>query len=84
MSPITHPGVNPTLVAHVAAAMQRILTEVANEAALSSGWLRRQRCFTGASFVQTWVFASLDQPSVTTEALARMSGTVGRRLVDQA
>jgi hypothetical protein len=57
--------------------MQRILTEVANEAAISSGWLQRERTLTGASFVQTWVFACMDQPAVTTEALARMSGTVG-------
>jgi hypothetical protein len=67
----------PHVVEQVATAMQRILTEVANEAAISSGWLRRQRSFTGASFVQTWVFACMDQPAVTTEALARMSGTVG-------
>jgi hypothetical protein len=67
----------PHLDEQVATAMQRVLTEVANEAAISSGWLQRQREFTGASFVQTWVFACMDQPAVTTEALARMSGTVG-------
>jgi hypothetical protein len=61
----------------VATAMHRILPEVANEAAISSGWLQRERALTGASFVQTWVFACMDQPAVTTEALARMSGTVG-------
>jgi hypothetical protein len=67
----------PHLDEQVASAMQRILTEVANDAAISSGWLQRQRELTGASFVQTWVFACMDQPAVTTEALARMSGTVG-------
>jgi hypothetical protein len=76
MTTITQP-MSPHLDEQVATAMQRILTEVANEAAISSGWLQRQREFTGASFVQTWVFACMDQPAVTTEALARMSGTVG-------
>jgi len=68
---------NAQVIEQVATAMQRVLTTAANEAALSSGWLRRQRRLTGASFVQAWVFASMDQPAVTTEALARMSGTVG-------
>jgi len=67
----------PYLDEQVATAMQRILTEVADDAAISSGWLQRERTLTGASFVQTWVFACMDQPAVTTEALARMSGTVG-------
>jgi hypothetical protein len=74
----------PAVIERVAHAMQRVLTEVAEEAAISSGWLRRQRRLTGASFVQTWVFASMDQPAVTTEALARMSGTVGTSVTGPA
>src|SRR3972149_1602681 len=46
-------------VAQVAAAMQRVLTQVAERAGVESGMIRRRRKLSGASFIQALVFGWL-------------------------
>jgi hypothetical protein len=76
MSTIPHCTTSAECSPSVEQALESVLTSVANEAALVSGWQQRQRRLTGASFVQSLVWASLADARVTTEAWARMTGTV--------
>lgn len=64
-------------IPYVAAAMQTVLTTVANAAASSTGFIQRQRQLTGASFVQALVFGFLAKPSLSLEQLAQTAVAVG-------
>jgi hypothetical protein len=57
--------------------LQTVLTNVANAAARTSGFIRRQRQVTGAGFVQALVFGFLANPQATLEQLAQSAATVG-------
>ncbi len=54
-----------TTVAHVARALQTVLTTTADATGRSSGFIQRQRTLTGASFVQGLVAGWLAHPTAT-------------------
>ena len=57
-------------IPYVCDAMQIILTTVANTAARTTGFIRRQRQLTGAGFVQALVFGFLAKPTMSLDQLA--------------
>jgi hypothetical protein len=64
--------------------LQHVLTDVAREAARSSGFIRRQRAFDGAQFVQTLVFGWLHKPQATLEELVDVAKDLGVSISPQA
>jgi hypothetical protein len=64
----------------VAAAMEHVLTEVADAAAAEVGFVRRRRVLTGALFVQALVLGFLGRPAATlhqlTQALAARGAAI--------
>ncbi len=70
-------------IPHVCLALQTALTTVANTAARTSGFIRRQRQVTGAGFVQALVFGFLANPQATLEQLAQSAANVGMPLSPQ-
>ncbi len=64
-------------IPQVCLALQTVLTTVANTAARTSGFIRRQRQVTGAGFVQALVFGFLANPQATLEQLAQSAANVG-------
>jgi Transposase DDE domain len=57
----------------LATALKTLLFDKANQFGRELGVIRRQRIFTGASLVQTLVFAWLNQPRATRDQLAQMA-----------
>ena len=55
----------------IATALEHVLTTVANEAAVATGFLRRRRVLTGATFVQGLVLGWLGQPDASLHALTQ-------------
>lgn len=70
-------------IAEVAQAMQKVLTQVANEAARQTGFIKRLRRISGASFVQTLVLGWLSQPAATLEELAQTAASIGLDITPQ-
>ncbi len=64
-------------LAQIAAALQQVLTTVADEAAREVGFIRRRRVWTGAGFVQTLVFGWLGRPEASVHQLTQLASTVG-------
>jgi len=63
--------------------LQTVLTTVAKTAARSTGFIRRQRHLTGASFVQALVFGCLAQPTTSIEQLAQAAAAAGTPITPQ-
>ncbi|MCA1675725.1 MAG: IS4 family transposase [Actinobacteria bacterium] len=68
----------------VARAMQQVLTTVAEEAAHTTGCVQRQRCFSGASWVQTLVFGCLHSPLPSLTDLSQTAAALGVLVTPQA
>jgi hypothetical protein len=68
----------------VADALQTVLGEEANRLARATGFIQRQRKFSGASFVQTLVFGWMANPASSLEALQQAAATVGVAVSAQA
>lgn len=66
-----------TTVAELASTLQTVFTTDAEQAARECGLIQRVRKFTGATFVQTLVFAWLDNPHATHEDLAEVAAELG-------
>lgn len=66
-----------TSITEVAQAMQTVLTDVATTTACSTGFITRQRAFSGAQFVQTLVFGFLDTPMATLDDLVETAAELG-------
>lgn len=64
-------------IPRVARALQTVLTDTANALARATGFLKRQRKFTGASFVQMLVFGLLDDPDASLSQLAQAAAAAG-------
>ncbi len=64
-------------LAQVAAALQHVLTTVADEAAREVSFIRRRRVWTGAGFVQTLVFGWLGRPEASVHQLSQWAASVG-------
>jgi hypothetical protein len=64
-------------IPQVARAMQHVLSDVARQAARTTGFIQRQRAFDGAQFVQTLVFGWLAHPHATTDQLVSLAADLG-------
>src|SRR5437867_11223033 len=64
-------------IPRVARVLQTVLTDTADELARTTGFLKRQRKFTGSSFVQMLVFGLLDDPDASLEQLAQTAAAAG-------
>ena len=64
-------------VPQLAQALQTLLTVDANDAARETGFVKRQRKFSGATFVQTLVFTWLHHPDASLEDLAETALELG-------
>jgi hypothetical protein len=60
--------------------MHRVLTDVADEAATKSGFIRRRRKLNGASFVQALVFGWLANPEASAEERAQVAASRGVKI----
>lgn len=67
----------------VATALQHVLTEIAESAAGETGFVRRRRVLTGASFVQTLVLGWLACPEATVHQLTQVLAARGLVLSPQ-
>lgn len=72
-----------TSIPQLAQAMQTVLTKTANAAARSTGFIRRQRAFSGAQFVQTLVFGWLALPQATYQDLVDTASALGVTITPQ-
>jgi hypothetical protein len=72
-----------TTVAQVAHSLQNVLISTANVAARRSGFIRRQRQLTGATFVQGLVFGWMAHPAATYDHLAQAVTRAGSRISPQ-
>ncbi len=74
-----------TTIPHVAAAMQYILTEVADRAGWQTGMVQRSDAtFTGSRFVQTLVFGLGAKPRASLTDLTQMTAKLGVRVSNEA
>lgn len=64
--------------------MQHLLTDTANRLARTTGFIERQRKFTGALFAKTLVFGWLSDPEASLDDLAQTAATLGTGLTAQA
>lgn len=64
--------------------MQHLLTDTANRLARTTGFVQRQRKFTGALFAKTLVFGWLSDPEASLDDLAQTAATLGTGLTAQA
>ena len=71
------------IIPEIARAMRVVLNEVANEAGRASGLIKRQRKLSGASFVQSLVFAYLAKPAATSAELGQAAATLGVTITRQ-
>src|SRR5262245_54820843 len=67
-------------VAQLAHTMQTVWTTIADEAARATGFIRRRRQLSGATFTQALVFGWLDNPDATLDDLAQAATTAGAPL----
>jgi hypothetical protein len=64
-------------IPRLAGALQTVLTETADDLARSTGFLKRQRQFTGSGFVQMLVFGLLHDPDASLAQLAQTAAAAG-------
>jgi hypothetical protein len=65
------------IIHEIAQAMQEVLTNEANQAGRTSGFVQRQSKLDGAAFVQALVFSYLSDPDATTDELAQTAAALG-------
>jgi hypothetical protein len=68
----------------LAAVLQPLFTTEADRLARATGFVRRERAISGASFLQALVFGWMHDPQATLEALADTAARDGRRVTPQA
>ncbi len=71
-------------VTQVRQALQEILTEEADELARQTGFVQRERKFSGATFVQSLLFGWMANPDASLEGLGQAAATCGVRVSPQA
>jgi hypothetical protein len=71
------------MLSRVAEAMQTILTVVADQMAVTSGFIKRLRKLSGCLFVQTLVFGWLSNPEATLDELSQTAATLGLEITPQ-
>ncbi len=72
------------IFARIATAMQALLGPVAEQVAQHCGLIRRQRKFTGATLLQTFVLGYLRKPTASAEDLAFTAQQLGVDVSSQA
>jgi DDE family transposase len=72
------------LVSDLAATLQTLLTDDAEDAARATGWVRRCRRFSGATLVQTLVLGWLHNPRAPVDGLADVAADLGIDVSPQA
>src|SRR5262249_5223460 len=72
------------IFARIATAMQALLRPLADQAAQHCGSIRRQRKFTGATLVQTFVLGYLRNPTASADDLASTAQQLGVDVSSQA
>lgn len=72
------------LVNELAATLQTLLTDEAEDAAHTTGWVRRCRQFRGATLVQTLVLGWLHDPHAPVDGLVEAAGELGVDVSSQA
>jgi hypothetical protein len=70
-------------IPQVAAAMQTVLTDVADQAGRDTNFIQREVKLRGSSFTQTLTFGWLAAPDATVEALAQTTATLGVQISPQ-
>lgn len=73
-----------TTIAQVAAAMQEILTTIAEDVGHATGFVQRRSPLGGATFTQTLVFGWLANPTAALEELTQTAATLGVAVSPQA
>lgn len=71
-------------LSQLSAALQTVLTTSANEVAVLTGVVQRQRKFSGATLAQTFVLGWLSNPRATLSELATMAASCGAAVRPQA
>jgi hypothetical protein len=71
-------------IASLSAALQWVLTTQAEHLARQHGAIQRQRCFSGATLVQTLVFGWLGRPDASLEELTQTAASLGVPVTPQA
>lgn len=71
-------------IPQLAATIEHVLTDVARQAARSTGFIKRQRAFDGAQFVQLLVFGWLADPHASLADLALFAADLGISISPQA
>lgn len=66
-----------TKITQIAEVLQDILTRKAEELGRASGFIKRQRKFSGSSFAQTLVFGWLANPRASMEEMSQSAANVG-------
>jgi Transposase DDE domain len=68
------------IVGRIPQVLQALFGSVSNEAARTSGFIKRERGFSGSEFVRTLVFGWLGRPGAPIESLAERLGVSGSAL----
>jgi len=71
------------ILSQVAKSMQVVLTKAADIIGRKTGFIKRQREFSGSGFVQTLVFGWLSNPDSTLEELCQSAATLGIKISPQ-
>jgi hypothetical protein len=71
-------------ICDIAEALQKVLQEEAERLGRATGFIERQREFSGASFAQTLVFGWMANPSGSLEELQQTAATIGVEVSPQA
>lgn len=71
------------ILSQVAKSMQVVLTKAADIIGPKTGFIKRQREFSGSGFVQTLVFGWLSNPDSTLEELCQSAATLGIKISPQ-
>lgn len=72
-----------TSIAHLGQTLQQVLIQEAHELGRSSGFVKRERKFNGASFAQTLVFGWQANPQASLEELCQSACTCGVHISPQ-
>ena len=71
-------------ICDIAEALQQVLQEDAERLGRATGFIKRQREFSGASFAQTVVFGWMANPSGSLEELQQTAAALGVEVSPQA
>jgi hypothetical protein len=72
-----------TIIPEIAEAMWQVLNEAAHEAGRISGFIKRKKKLSGASFVQSLEFGYLAKPTATSAELSQAVATMGVNITRQ-